>query len=473
LLAALLAAPVVAEAGSFLRRDNVSSFRSGEELGNLGRSLRVRQVLGVWPTGDFRVDPAHTWLTWLFVLLAVTGLVLGVTLAIRRRALGVLAVGAAAAVGAVLLVVGGSPWLGGKALAIASPIALFLAACGYASRCTRSRFWLGAAVLLVAGVAWSNLLAYREVWLAPRAQLAELELIGERYAGQGPALMTEYQPYGARHFLRRLDAEGASELRRRVVRLRAGQVLAKGEYADQDDFMLSELTDSYRLLVLRRSPAASRPSSRYELAYRGEWYDVWRRRDGTTVSDHLPLGGTLDPLGVPSCKSIRQLAATADSGDGRLVTPVTVHTAANGFATIPPEWLPIGQGSGIVKPTTGAATVPISVPADGVYGVWVGGSFRGTLRTRVDGVPAGSSSSQLSPAGMWVRTGSVPLVEGRHVVTVELSRSRLRPGNGGEGFYLGPVALAQESTGGLEAASSGKASTLCGKPLDWVEAVEG
>ncbi len=472
-LAALLAAPVVTEAGSFLRRDNVRSFRSGEELGNLGRSLRVRQVLGVWPTGDFRADPAHTWLTWLLVVLAVTGLVLGVALAVKRHALGVLTVGAAAAIGAALLVVGGSPWLGGKALAIASPIALFLAACGYAGKFdrSRSRLWLGAAALLVAGVAWSNLLAYREVWLAPRAQLAELELIGERYAGQGPALMTEYQPYGARHFLRRLDAEGASELRRRIVRLRTGKVVEKGNYADQDEFMLSEITDSYRLLVLRRSPVASRPSSRYELAFRGEWYDVWQRIDGTTVSDHLPLGGALDPLGVASCGSIRRLAATAGSSGGRLVTPVPVHSSVNGFATIPPGWLPIGQGSGIVTPTTGTATVLISVPADGVYGAWIGGSFRGTLRIRVDGVPVGSSSSHLGQVGMWLRTGSVSLVKGRHQVTVELSRSRLRPGNGGEGFYLGPVALAQEATGGLEAVTPDRASTLCGRTLDWVEPV--
>ena len=33
------------------------------------------------------------------------------------------------------------------------------------------------------------------------------------HAGDGPALETDYDPYGARHFLRKLDAEGASELR--------------------------------------------------------------------------------------------------------------------------------------------------------------------------------------------------------------------------------------------------------------------
>ncbi len=71
-------------------------------------------------------------------------------------------------------------------------------------------------------------LGYSAVWVAPRAQLAELEQIGKLYAGDGPALMTEYQPYGVRHFLRKLDAEGASELRVRPVPLVDGSSLEPG-----------------------------------------------------------------------------------------------------------------------------------------------------------------------------------------------------------------------------------------------------
>src|SRR4029077_4877632 len=101
----------------------------------------------------------------------------------------------------------------------------------------------------------------------------ELEAIGKTYAGQGPALMTEYQPYGVRHFLRRLDPEGASELRRRTVPLADGSLLEKGDYADIDAFDQSEIVPIYPLLVLRRSPVGSRPSSAYTLASRGAWYD--------------------------------------------------------------------------------------------------------------------------------------------------------------------------------------------------------
>ena len=61
-----------------------------------------------------------------------------------------------------------------------------------------------AADAIALGVLWSNGLQYRQVWLAPRTQLHELEAIGNRIAGEGPTLMTDYQAYGARHFLRRL-----------------------------------------------------------------------------------------------------------------------------------------------------------------------------------------------------------------------------------------------------------------------------
>ena len=87
--------------------------------------------------------------------------------------------------------------------------------------------WAAAAVPLT-GVMWLLLCvqrgllqsarAYRAVGrascssrLAPRARLAELDQVGTRFAGQGPTLMTETEPYGVRHFLRNLDPEGAAE----------------------------------------------------------------------------------------------------------------------------------------------------------------------------------------------------------------------------------------------------------------------
>src|SRR5439155_1496047 len=114
-----------------------------------------------------------------------------------------------------------------------------------------------AALAIAVGVLWSNTLQYHKVWLAPRAQLHELEAIGNRIAGQGPTLMTDYQAYGARHLLRRASPEGASELRRRFDYLTNGKTLDKGESADIDRFRLDGVL-VYRTLVLLRGPAEIR-----------------------------------------------------------------------------------------------------------------------------------------------------------------------------------------------------------------------
>src|SRR5436305_13536860 len=86
--------------------------------------------------------------------------------------------------------------------------------------------------------------------------------------------MTEYQPYGVRHFLRNAAAEGASELRVRPVTLTDGGTLPKAAYADLDQFQLSALLE-YRTLVLRRSPVDRRPPSAVELVRGRLWYEVW------------------------------------------------------------------------------------------------------------------------------------------------------------------------------------------------------
>src|SRR5213079_872952 len=127
--------------------------------------------------------------------------------------------------------------------------------------------------VVTVGVLWSNALAYRDVSLAPRAQLAELETIAGIIEDKGPTLMTEYQPYGVRHFLRNAAPEGASELRLRTVPLLNGHGLGKGLTADIDRFQLRGVL-TYRTLVLRRSPGASRPPSPYQLVYQGSYYDV-------------------------------------------------------------------------------------------------------------------------------------------------------------------------------------------------------
>jgi hypothetical protein len=275
--ATVLALPAFASATRFLREDNRSSFRDDNELGNLIGPLDPAQLLGIWPTTDFRVDPGDTRTTLVLLGVTLAAAAIGLLFALERRAAAMLAYAASGVLGAVAYSALGSPWLEAKAFAVASPGVLLLALVGGMKLLERRRpVAVFALAAIAGGVFASNALAYRDARLAPRAQLVELEQIGRRFAGEGPALMTEYQPYGVRHFLRHLDAEGASELRRRPVPLREGRVLGKGEVADIDAFA-PEAVLVYRTLVLRRSAGASRPPDVYRLVWRGRYYDVWQR----------------------------------------------------------------------------------------------------------------------------------------------------------------------------------------------------
>ena len=282
----------------------------------------------------------------------------------------------------------GSPWIDGKAMATAAAAFLLaaLAACGFVFEHGRRVEAAVAALAISVGVLWSNVLVYHAVWLAPRPQMAELASIGGRFAGDGPTLMTEYQPYGVRHFLRRLDPEGAGELRRRVVPLLNGQGVEKGGYADLDQFQLDGIL-VYRTLVLRRSPSESRPPSPYRLVSRGRYYDVWQRPDSyAPIVRHLGLGDAPQPGAVPPCSEVRQLAAAAGPSGLLAAAPRSeslVATFSNvarsaGFQTDAGGYLFPGRGAGTVA-------LDVSVPSAGRYAFWLGGSFRDRLRLSVDG----------------------------------------------------------------------------------------
>jgi hypothetical protein len=142
--------------------------------------------------------------------------------------------------------------------------------------------------------------------------MSELSSIGQRFAGAGPTMINENEPYAGRHFLRLMAAESPSDIRRRLMLLRDGDEVAKGGYADLDQFQLSGLL-IYRTIVLRTSPVASRPPAPYHLVYNGTWYQVWQRpvRLARAVIDSLPLGGPYNPAGVPACSAVFRLAREA------------------------------------------------------------------------------------------------------------------------------------------------------------------
>jgi hypothetical protein len=474
-LVALLGIPTLFAAGVF--SPTQGGLTSAAELGNLVDPLSVFQYAGIWPNGDFRLDPLNEPLTVFLIALAIAAAAAGAVLCWRRRAWLPLVFAAAVGAGSLAVFAYSSPWVGAKALASGSPSFLLLALAGAAAFATRVERALGATVLglVLAGVLWSNALGYHDVSLAPYDQLRELESIGEELAGEGPTLMTEYQAYGVRHFLRSSDAAGASELRNRPVPLREGGELEKGEWGDTDRISLPSLL-TYRTLVLRRNPAQSRPPSVYSLVRSGDYYDVWQRPEPfVPILDHVPFGSFEDPGARPSCGEVLAVASLAGpNGEVAAAERDPTVTVSLTDSAYPVTWTPTEPGSPDLVPRgPGEVELQVTAPRGGRYDLYLQGSVRNRLRAFVDGEELGSVSHQLNPAQQFLYFGSRPLRAGVHDVVLSYGGQTLGPGSGGPPEPIGPLVLspARNQDPPVSTVPASEAASLCGRHLDWVEAL--
>lgn len=455
--------------------------------GNLFEPLGVERLAGVWPAGDFRADAVAPQATSVLIALTGAAALVGLVISWRRRAWPVLAYAVGALTACALVLVVGSPWVDAKALATAAPAIPLLALLGAGALLSvaRLRFslfrqraalaGLAGAVALSAvgvGIVWSNALAHRDASLAPYEQLAELEEIGAMVDGEGPTLMTEYQPYGVRHFLRDAEPEGVSELRRRLIPTRDGRGVAKGLNADTDELSPRAL-HVYRTLVLRRSPIQSRPPSAYALRWRGRHYEVWQRAaDDQRALQRLPLGSALDPVGRLSCDELTELVATnpgatllAAPSRSTIVVPLDTADLPPGWATGRRTAIPAGEGDVLAQ-----ARLPRPTRT---WTAWIGGSIRGRIELLVDGRLVGSARHFLNNYGFFVPLGTAELRGGRHAVELRYSGAGLEPGSGGRPQPFGPLILSESDSteSALRRVPPAQARRLCGQRWDWVEAV--
>ncbi len=448
-----------------------------EDIGNLFEPLSPLQIFGVWPADDFRVDPSYETLTYVLIALGVVLAIAGVVTAVRRRAWGLLAYLAVTAIGSAAAIRVAGAWIDAKTMAFSSPLPVTLAVAGGLAFAAVSRrrplaiVATVAAALVAGGVVWSNVLAYRGVSLAPYERMDELRSIGERFAGQRPALFTDASVYGGRWFLRDMDGEGASDLRWRPVFLYDGTPAPDQAALEADDIRVDQLL-IYRALVLRNAPDASRPPAPFRLAWRGRYYEVWLRDDATSVVEHLALGEGETAAAPADCREVQRLTGVAISEGGTVaaarrtspvVAPVPIDRA-------PIDWLIAGEGS--VAPTNaGTALVDVTVPEAGRYGVWLKGSVGPEVVVRIDGRLIAGVGNELEYHGEYLRLGDLDLAAGRHAVALERLPAPLAPGVSALGQRLGPVALSAPRVDDVERYAPDDAKALCGESLDWIEVV--
>jgi hypothetical protein len=470
----VLSVPTWRVLGLQLQGAGSSGLRGSEDLGNLFAPLKFQQIFGVWPTGDFRAVPSSSALTWLLVAIVAAGALAGVLIAIRA---GLPAIPTLALTNLAVSIwyVFGNPWLEAKTLAVASPTMLLAAGAAFAWLAENGRLFEGSVLVAIVavGVIASNVMGFRDVWLAPSDRMHELADIG-RADLPSPALILEYNPAAARHFLARLDGEAAGEFRWNVIPLYTGQGLDKGAYAEIDDFPLTSIT-AYPTLVMRTDLVGSRPPSMYRLTRPGTYYDVWTLDPSApSVIAHWPLGDHTDPAAPAPCPVVKQaIAAAGPSGRVAVAERAPLVTVPLDAPPLPTGWTAGGMPGSVNATNAGSVTTTFTVPAAGSYRGDLGGLVFGDVRVVVDGREVYSDHGRLNWTPYANPMPAIELAAGEHTLTVEYATS-WRPGGSATPATLGPVVF---STTGADVpvtyVAPAKALALCGQRLDWIEAVAG
>jgi hypothetical protein len=92
----------------------------------------------------------------------------------------------------------------------------------------------------------------------------------------------------------------------------------------------------------------------------------------------------------------------------------------------------------------------------------------------VDGTRVADLRNQLNNAGQYTQLAELDLEAGRHTFSLRYDGPDLHPGSGGPQFLMGPLALGQTTADvPVSYVSTAKARTLCGRNLDWIEALRG
>jgi hypothetical protein len=483
----VIAAPIISRASTFISTaGNVLTQRG--DLGNLARALPKWQILGIWPSGDFRqLVEGHERLAYALMGVALASAVLGALWTVRRRAGGPLLLIAGNGVAAAVLLSRSSPYAASKVMMIVSisaVLAAMLGAVALHESGRRVEGW-GLAAVIAAGVLWTNALGYHDSSVAPQARFRELAAIGARFDGKGQAFYNLYDTFAV-YFLRReavaVPGTWGSAAERAGLPPRTG---GQAELAWDPNDLAQSYLQSFRLLVLGRSPSLSRPPADYQLVNQGRYYDVWQRTTSPTVLKHVSLTSGFDRRPIPRCTSITKTGALAAREHARLayVTRPTDPTLSPTQAPHPQSWVQTtANGDGDpdlfqLSQRAGTVTGVVPVATPGRYQVWLEGSLSRRVSVWVGRQLVGSVVHQLGSPGQFLKVGTVNLAAGDQPVQILRPGSDLRPGNvvpgyAGTGELLGPLVLVRDSNPpAVREIAPQQARSLCGQPLEWIEIV--
>lgn len=454
------------------------------DLGNLAAPIPAISAAGVWISGDVRFPQyAHRGLSEILAVVVLVMAVCGLIYAARRKAWSVFWLGVAGPVALYYVAHRYGPWIQFKADSLTAPIILLLAFAGAGALMRVSgRVFVGAipALVIAAAVVGGNALTYHDTTLAPYARLHNLQFIGERFAGQGPTLTPDFEEY-AEYYLR--DDNQTSMVNGPAIVLRPEVNRAAepgGMFAyDLNEFSLPWL-ESFRTIVMRRNPLASRPPSNYRLIYTSSYYEVWQRqRPATSVSAHVDFADTTGANKQSACTKVSAAArrfgpaaqiAYMPSPSQYVQVDASNATLSGAFAA---------SGGTIIASGAGRAKREQPIPTAGRYYFFLNGSFGRPVNVSIDGRRVGTAAYQVSYPGEWIPVGSRWLTQAVHDIEITRGGISLHAGNGDgvDGFNrtIGPLVITQAAPAmpRVRYTSAAQFRRLCRTepPLRWVEVV--
>lgn len=468
--------------------------------GNLGTPLQPVQLLGTWLTGSYLGSPTGTGLLVTELCAGMTALasLIGLaTLLARRRWM--LAAWAASMVAVwVALTAYSTTWVDAKGLVLTSPAVVLLAWAGVAGllhlRARRpspaeprepSAGVLGLrarapaplralATLLASAIAFgvlaSDLAQYHSTALAPTGRYEQLASIGSRFSHGGPTLFTDFDEY-ALYELHALEVSGPDFL----YSPPSLQAASRGHGGAVDlQRLRPSMLRHYRLIVTRPDPAVNRPPAAYSLIWHDAYYDVWRRRRGARTADlAVSLGGSRRVR----CSVVARIARLARERHANLVADLRpqIEQLRLRDAQLPRSWRI--EGPELLMNAPGHLSLRFRVRRRGRYDLWLRGEAMPTLHLAIDGHRIGAVADALSGNGSSPDTMvpiAVRLSAGAHVLRIARTGFELlSPGNGGVA-YLESVFLTPKGRGSAQrllTVAPSQWHRLCGRHLDWIEAV--
>ena len=454
-------------------------------LGNLAAPVSRWAAAGAYFTGDYRYPLIHTTSSHVFDVVILALAVIGVLGATLRRRWSILVLGVTTPIALYYFIEHSTAWIQLKSFTITAAFVVLLAFAGAAALQSSGRRWLSGlgwlgALAVTGGILYGNALIYHDTSLAPGARYHDLAALAAHYAHEGPTLDPYFDEY-AEYFLRHESGTSIVDPANLTFQVRPGVPSPPGGVSFGWDLnqLLPGYVQHFPLIILPRSPIASRPPANYDLVQRTDYFDVWRRdRPASLVLEHFPLSDLPTERTPQYCRHVVQLASKAGPNAQIAYAQGSTVAVVNPVEGVHPDyWKLLGPGT---LATVGAGTdlLKFSLPHSLRYTIWVQGSIGRPLSFYLDGKLLRSIGYEERYPSQFLLVSKHEIAAGPHTLKIVRPNGSLHPGSGDPspetvGRTMGAIVFSSEqaSHDRVYTAPASSAAKLCAARVgyQWLE----